>query len=634
MKETFHRFFSTLQKVGQALMVPVSVLPAAGLLVALGRILKDLDKNSSSIGFIGQVLFSGGLAIFEQLPLIFAIGVAIGFTGGAGVAGLAAAVGYFTMINILKIVSDTEKLNLAINTGVFGGIIIGLLAAQIYNRFQNVKLPQILGFFSGKRSVPILMTAASFILALILGYIWPPIQHGIYEFGNLVINSAYGPAFYAAGKRLLIPVGLHHVYYPPFLYEFGQFVTSSGQVIKGESARYFAGDPTAGRIMASEFPIMLFGLPAAALAMFLAAPKEKRKAVGGVMLSAALTSIITGITEPIEFAFIFVAPLLYVLHVCFAFISGLLTAHFDVHLGYTFSASLIDYALGYFNQKNSIYLFLLIGPIISILYFSSFYTFIRLFNFQTPGRETEKPNSDAILGATKNTSKSELAPKILSSLGGKQNIESLDACITRLRVVVKDASKVRVDELKKFGAAGVMQSGKSIQAIFGVESDFLKEAIKVSMTKCTFLSPANGKVLKLSEVPDKTFAENILGQGFAIEPDEGVIYSPCSGRIVNVFPTKHAIGILSDDGLEVLVHVGIDSVKMKGEGFQSFVSEGDNVNAGDKLIEFNLELVRLKASSVITPIIITNMEMIESLKILQVGQVKAKQMVLEGMFKA
>lgn len=630
IKEFLNRFFPTLQKIGQSLMVPVSVLPAAGLLVALGRILKDLDKNNS---FIGQVLFSGGLAIFEQLPLIFAIGVAIGFTGGAGIAGLAAAVGYFTMTNILKIVSETEKLNLAINTGVFGGIIIGLLAAQICNRFQNVKLPQVLGFFSGKRFVPILMTAVSFILALILGAIWPPIQKGIYEFGNSVINSDYGPAFYAAGKRLLIPVGLHHVYYPPFLYEFGQFVTSAGQVIKGESARYFAGDPTAGRIMASEFPLMLFGLPAAALAMFLAAPKGKRNVVGGVMLSAALTSILTGITEPIEFAFIFVAPLLYVLHVCFAFLAGVLTAHFDIHLGYTFSASLIDYALGYFNQKNSSFLFLAVGPVISLLYFSSFYSLIHFFKFQTPGREVEKSGEETSVAVTKNTAKSAIAAEVLKALGGKQNIESLDACITRLRVVVRDASKVQVDSLKKLGAAGVMESGKSIQAIFGVESDFLKEAIKISMLQSHLLSPAKGKILKLSGVPDKTFAEGILGDGFAIEPEEGVIFSPCSGQIVNVFPTKHALGILSDEGLEVLIHVGIDTVNMKGEGFKCFVNEGDHVNAGDKLIEFDLALVRQKATSLITPIVITNMDTVKSLKLLHEGATPAKQRVLEALFR-
>ncbi len=625
MKAKLNQFLSTLQKIGQALMIPVSVLPAAGLLVALGRILKDFDKNTA---FIGQVLFSGGLAIFEQLPLIFAIGVAIGFTGGAGIAGLAAAVGYFTLINILKIVSDSEKLTLAINTGVFGGIIIGLLAAQIYNRYQNVKLPQVLGFFSGKRFVPIMTVAATFVLALILGYTWPPIQKMIYDFGNSVNDSAFGPAFYAAGKRLLIPVGLHHVYYPSFLYEFGQFVTSAGQVVKGDSARYFAGDPTAGRMMASEFPIMLFGLPAAAFAMFLAAPKAKRAAIGGVMLSAALTSIITGITEPIEFAFIFVAPLLYVLHVCFAFLSGLLTAHFDIHLGYTFSASLIDFVLGYFNQKNSQDLFLFIGPGIALLYFGSFYALIRFFNFQTPGREIEKADAPQASSASKPKG-SDLAKNVLAALGGRTNIANLDACITRLRVIVKDASLVSGDRLKALGAAGVMQSGKNIQAIFGVESDFLKEEIRVCMRQTRFLSAGNGRVMSITEVPDQTFADKILGDGFAIDPSEGKIYSPCSGEITTVFPTKHAIGIMTVDQLEVLVHVGIDTVNMKGESFSSPVKVGDKVSAGDLLVQFDLSLVKAKAKSTITPIVITNMDAVKSLKSLQTGVVTSKQEVLE-----
>ncbi len=626
MKLKLNNILSTLQKIGQALMVPVSVLPAAGLLVALGRILKDFDKSSS---LIGQVLFSGGLAIFEQLPLIFAIGVAIGFTGGAGIAGLAAAVGYFTMINILKIISDHEKLALAINTGVFGGIIVGLLAAQIYNRFQNIRLPQILGFFSGKRFVPIMTVALTFVLALILGYIWPPIQSAIYDFGNSVNGSPLGPAFYAAGKRLLIPVGLHHVYYPSFLYEFGQFVTNTGQIVKGDSARYFAGDMSAGRMMASEFPIMLFGLPAAALAMFLAAPKARRNAVGGVMLSAALTSIITGITEPIEFAFIFVAPLLYVLHVCFAFLSGLMTAHFDIHLGYTFSASLIDYALGFFNQKNSRYLFILIGPIISLLYFTSFYTLIRFLNFQTPGREVDKGEEAP---STTKLSGSEQAKKVLLALGGRLNIASLEACITRLRVVVKNASLVRPDTLKSLGAAGVMQSGTNIQAIFGVESDFLKEDIRVHMLRSRLSSPGKGRIMSLSEVPDQTFADKILGDGFAFEPSDGLIFSPCTGEISNVFATKHAIGILSDDGLEVLVHVGIDSVLMKGEGFSSFVKVGDQIKMGDPLIQFDLALVRAKAKSTITPIIITNMDAVKNLKLFKTGSVESQQEVLEFEF--
>ena len=384
-------WFSVLQKVGQSLMLPVSVLPAAGLLVALGRVIQNASKDGNSFIFktAGEIFFNGGLAIFQQLPVIFAIGVAIGFTGGAGIAALAGAVSYFTMANVLAVMTTSLALTLKIDTGVFGGIIAGLMSAYLYNNFQNIQLHPIFGFFSGKRLVPILAAGAALVVGLILSLFWPPVQAQIQNFGEWVMNSWYGPAFYAAGKRLLIPLGLHHVYYPPFLYQFGEFTTAAGTIVKGETARYFAGDVTAGRFMASEFPIMLFGLPAAALAMYLRAPALKRKAVGGIMLAAALTSIITGITEPIEFAFIFVAPLLFIFHVVAAFCSGLLISVFDIHLGYTFSASLIDWFLGYFNQKNSFWLFALVGPSIGVIYFSVFYFAIGFFNFKTPGREVD-----------------------------------------------------------------------------------------------------------------------------------------------------------------------------------------------------------------------------------------------------
>jgi glucose PTS system EIICBA or EIICB component len=618
------KFFSVLQKIGQSLMVPVSVLPAAGLLVAAGRLLGGGDENGS---LIGRILFSGGLAIFEQLPLVFAIGVAIGFTGGAGVAGLAAAVGYFTLINILKVISDAEKLSLALNTGVFGGIIVGLIAAQVYNRFYQIQLPRIFGFFSGKRFVPIMTTALCFVAALALGYVWPSIQNAIHEFGNMVIGSPFGPAFYAAGKRLLIPLGLHHVYYPSFLYEFGEFVTSTGKVIRGDSARYFAGDPTAGRFMASEFPIMLFGLPAAALAMYCAAPKEKRAAVGGIMLSAALTSIITGITEPIEFAFIFVAPLLYILHVAFAFLSGWLTALFDVHLGYTFSASLIDLGLGFFNAKNSAYMFLFVGPLMAVLYFFSFYGAIKFFNFLTPGREVEK--ADASVVKVK-TSKTDKALYVLEALGGATNLTSLDACITRLRITVVDEKRVRVPRLKELGAAGVMHTGQNFQIIFGVESDLLKEEIKGLLNRVHVYAPTDGEITALSDVPDATFADKILGDGFAIRSTSGEMKAPSDGKIINVFPTKHALGMLTSDGLELLIHVGIDTVKMKGDGFTAWVKEGDEVHAGDKLISYDIDKVRAQAKSDISPIVITNMDRIKNLTIKKMGTVNSRDLILEA----
>ena len=609
MNSTANKIFSTLQQIGKSLMTPVSVLPAAGLLVALGRILEH--------HFIGKLIFAGGLAIFEQLPVVFAIGVAIGFAGGAGVAGLAAVVGYFTFANVLKVMKEVLVLPVDINTGVFGGIIIGLLAAYLYRRFFQIKLHPVLGFFAGKRFVPIITAACAVIVGVILGYVWPPIQNAINHFGAYVMGSSLGPAFYAAGKRLLIPLGLHHVYYQPFLYEFGQFVTSTGAIVKGETVRYFSGDPTAGRFMASEFPIMLFGLPAACFAMYLRAPETRRKAIAGIMISAALTSIITGITEPIEFAFIFVAPILYIFHVAAAFLSGMLTGYFDIHLGYTFSASIIDYVLGVSNMKNSQYLWLVVGPIIAVLYFTVFYWLIGMLNIKTPGRDLEETD-ESLQGITA----SEKANEILKALGGSKNIATLDACITRLRLSVHNPSAVNTDRLKQIGAAGIMNTGNNFQVIFGVESDVLKDEIKSLMlsgatTNSIIIAPIKGEFITLANVPDETFATKVLGDGFAIKPSEGIVLAPIDGVVAQLFRTNHAIGIRGNDGVEVLIHIGIDTVKMNGEGFTTFVKKGDVVKSGQKLIEFDLELVRKQAKSDITPIVITNMDKIDYLKVLK-----------------
>ncbi len=639
------RIFGLLQKVGKSLMTPVSVLPAAGLLVAFGRLLEDSESHVYLVT-LGKFMFSGGIAIFEQLPVVFAVGVAIGFTGGAGIAGLASVVGYFTLTNVLKVMTEVRGLELSINTGVFGGIIIGLLSAYLYKRFYQTKLHPVLGFFAGKRLVPIVTAASSVFVGVLLGLIWPPVQEAINNFGTMVMSSDLGPAFYAAGKRLLIPVGLHHVYYQPFLYEFGEFVTETGKVINGESVRYFAGDPTAGRFMAAEYPIMLFGLPAACVAMYLRAPVDKRAAIGGVMLTAALTSIITGITEPIEFAFIFVAPLLYVFHVAGAFCAGLLTNAFDIQLGYTFSASLIDFGVGYFNQKNSMYLWLVVGPLISILYFGVFYWLIELFNFKTPGREIE---SEETMTFT-NTSEKSLA--ILNALGGKDNIAHIDACITRLRLEMNSTEKVDQAALKSIGASGIMVSGKNMQVIFGTESDSLKEEIKSLMTgspvsnntsvpkedsvaaplknvkALTMRSPLVGKIINIADVPDATFAQKILGDGVAVEPTEGILYAPVDGEVAQLFHTNHALGIKAENGSEVLLHVGIDTVKMKGEGFKAYVKVGDSVKAGDKLIEFDLNLIREKAKSDITPFVITNMHDVSHVEILASGSVNQNQDIM------
>jgi len=577
-------------------MVPVSVLPAAGLLIAFGRLFPD-----SSL--MNALFVKGGLSVFENLSVLFAIGVAIGFTGGAGIAGLASAVGYFLLKTLLGVIGDFFKLP-AIDTGVFGGILVGLTASWVYFKFSDVKLPQFLGFFSGKRLVPIMTAVMTLFLAGLLSLIWPPVQEGIRLFGAWVSESQFGPAFYAAGKRLLIPVGLHHVYYPSFLYEFGEFITASGDIVRGDSARYYAGDPTAGRFMASEFPIMLFGLPAAALAITLRAWQQNRKIISGVMFSAALTSILTGITEPIEFSFIFVAPLLFAIHVLFAFLSGFLTEFFDIQLGYTFSASMIDFATGYFNQKNSMYLWLIVGPIIGTLYFFSFYYLIQKFNFLTPGRENL---SDEPVAKNKKSSlaPTDLAAKILSALGGGSNILHIDACITRLRLQVKQAELVQESVLKSLGASGTLKSGSNIQVVFGTQSDQIKEQIKELM-KINFLNPLSGKIISLNQVPDATFANKILGDGFAVIPDDGLVVSPFHATVVTLIGTQHAIGLLSDQGVEVLIHIGIDTVKMKGQGFKALVSEGQSVKPGEPLIQFDLDLVRTMSPSIITPVIFTN----------------------------
>jgi glucose-specific phosphotransferase system IIA component len=629
----FHKAFSVLQKIGQSLMIPVSVLPAAGLLVALGRVLKDQPESAMMLKTVGEVMYSGGLAIFEQLPAVFAMGVAIGFAQGAGVAALSAGVGYFTLVNVLKVVSGLNPAAPAINTGVFGGILIGAMTASIFNRFHKTQLPPILGFFSGKRLVPILTAASAIFVGLALGVLWPPVQDGIRSFGVAVMNSLYGPALYAAGKRMLIPMGLHHVFYQPFLFEFGEYVNAAGQIFKGDSVRYFAGDINAGKIMASEFPLMLFGLPMAAFAMYLRARPEHRKAVGGMMLSAALTSIITGITEPIEFAFIFVAPVLYVLHVTLAFVSGALTSFFNIHLGYTFSASLIDLGVGYFNQTN-MSLLLIVGPIIGLIYFGTFYSLIGWMNLKTPGREVKLEEDDSATATANGAAASSKnlttkAGRVLELLGGASNIAELDACITRLRLTLKDPSIVDKNQFKSLGAAGVMQSGPNMQIIFGVESDQLKEEIKGIIAKgpavaaapaakeVLLMSPIEGKIVDISQVPDETFAGKILGDGFAIDPTSGLVKAPCDAEVMHLFPTGHAIALKTNDDLEVLIHIGIDTVKMKGEGFKALVKTGDKVVKGQNLIEFDVELVKNTAKSVLTPVVVTNMDVVSTMKVQQ-----------------
>lgn len=650
-------FFAILQKVGKSLMLPVSVLPAAGLMVALSRIIEQLAgaetlANSPVLDVFVKVLFSGGLIVFENLPLIFAVGVAIGFTAGEAVSGLAAVVGYVVLIKVLDIMSAAQNLADPINMGVFSGIIIGILAAKIYLRYFKTKLHPVLGFFEGKRLVPIIMVVVSILLGVALGFVWPPIQNGINALGQMAIDAEIfgfrlGGAIYAFGNRALIPTGLHHVFKTPFTTQFGTYVAADGQTYVGEIARFFAGDPTAGAITAAEYPLKIFGLPAAALAIYLRALPKNKKAIGGVMLTAALTSIITGITEPIEFAFMFVAPVLYIAHISLAFVGGLLMNLFGVRLTETFTSSLIDYVVSITTgNAGNPWMLLPVGLVIGALYFAAFYYLIKKLDLKTPGRDIDETQKESVPVTEK-------AMEVLKALGSTNNIKAIDACITRLRLEVFDTKKVDKNRLKALGSPGVLEVGQSgIQVIFGTEAEALKDEIKVIMenpdsvtvvgaeskekesvtanstTETIMASPVKGKVLDLSEVPDALFAEKMIGDGFAIDPQEGIVVSPVRGEIAHIFDTNHALAFITEGGLEVLLHIGIDTVKMEGRGFKRLAEIGQKVEIGTPLMEVDWVLVRQEAKSSITEVVVTNMDQVHEMKVIASGLVDPSQDVL------
>jgi PTS system N-acetylglucosamine-specific IIC component len=448
----------SLQKLGKALMMPIAVMPAAALLLRLGA------EDVLNI----PVVMAGGAAIFDNLPLIFALGVSMGLAGGAGAAALAGGVGYYVLINVLK------AINQEINMGVLGGIITGIVAAQLYNKYKDIKLPDFLGFFGGRRFVPIVTSATMLILGIILGFVWPPIQKAIYAAGEWIIGAGVlGVFVFGVLNRLLIPFGLHHVINSLVWFVFGEYTNAAGKVVTGDLHRFFAGDPTAGIFMTGFFPVFLFGLPAACLAMLHEAKDSQKKAVSGVLLSAALTSFLTGITEPIEFSFMFLAPVLYAIHAILTGISLALTYALGIRHGFGFSAGLIDYVLNYGLATKPI-LLIPIGLVYGAIYYAIFRYIIRKYDLPTPGRiEGEATETKTAAKA------SERAERILEGLGGKANIRSLDACITRLRLTVKDEKAVNEELLKKAGATGVMRlGGGNLQVVVGTEAELIAEEIK------------------------------------------------------------------------------------------------------------------------------------------------------------
>jgi glucose PTS system EIICBA or EIICB component len=660
----FKRLFGILQRVGKALMLPVALLPAAGLLLGIGNMLVSpefLDLvpalDNHGVHAVATVMMNAGQIVFSNLALLFAVGVAVGLAGGEGVAGLAAIIGYLvmnvtmgTVIGVTPSMIGTDPAYASVlgiptlATGVFGGIIVGILAAAMYNRFFRIELPSYLGFFAGKRFVPIMTAATSLLLGLLMVVIWPPIQGGLNSASHFMLeqNRTLSAFIFGVVERALIPFGLHHIFYSPFWFEFGEYVNQAGQLVRGDQSIFMAqlrdGVPfTAGTFMTGKFPFMMFGLPAAALAIYHEARPEHKKYVAGIMGSAALTSFLTGITEPLEFSFLFVAPVLFAVHTIFAGLSFMTMHILGTKIGMTFSGGLIDYLIfGVIPNRTPWWNVIIVGLILAVIYYFGFRFVIRKFNLKTPGREDAESDAEGT-GTGGAVSQDELPHNILAALGGQENIAHLDACITRLRVEVKDKGNVSKDTLKKLGASGVLEVGNNIQAIFGTRSDTIKSQIADIMSGKTpraavktedvkpaeveqqaaqdgdaiikedIVMPVNGELMDISNVPDPVFSERMTGDGFAILPHDGVICSPVYGKVFNVFPSKHAIGIMSDGGKEVLVHIGVNTVKLKGQGFNVLVQEGDLVAAGQPILEVDLDYVKEHAPSIISPIVFSNL---------------------------
>jgi len=522
-----------------------------------------------------------------------------------------------------------------LQTGVFGGIIMGALAAWCYNKFYNITLPPFLGFFAGKRFAPIMMATTSFILAFPMAIIWPTIQNGLNAFSEGLLDSNTGLAVFLFGfiKRLLIPFGLHHIFHAPFWFEFGSWKNAAGEIIRGDQRIFIeqireGAHLTSGKFMQGEFPVMMFGLPAAALAIYQTAKPENKKVVAGLMISAALTSFLTGITEPLEFSFLFVAPVLYGIHVLLAGTSFLVMHLLGVKIGMTFSGGFIDYfLLGILPNKTQWWLVIPVGLVYAVIYYFVFRFLIVKLKYKTPGREDEETE-------IRNSSVAKLPFDVLDAMGGKENIKHLDACITRLRVEVVDKSKVDVAGIKALGASGVLEVGNNMQAIFGPKSDQIKhdmakimsgEITKPSETTVTeemsdepvhvealgttdIYAPGVGQIIPLSEVPDQVFAGKMMGDGVGFIPENGEIVAPFDGTVKTIFPTKHAIGLESESGVEVLIHIGIDTVKLNGEGFESLINVDEKVTQGQPLMKVNLAYLKAHAPSIVTPMIITNLE--------------------------
>ena len=691
------KIFGVLQRVGRSFMLPIAILPVAGLLLGVGGsftnetmlktygLLKIMGPGTI-LNMIFTVMSEAGNVIFANLPVLFAMGVAIGMAKKEKeVAALASVIAFFIMHASISAMitinggteamldgATTDVLGItSLQMGVFGGIIVGLGVAALHNRFYKIELPQVVSFFGGTRFVPIISALVYVVVGIAMFFIWPTIQQGIYSVGNVVVASGWkGTWLYGLMERALIPFGLHHVFYLPFWQTgVGGSMEVAGKMIEGAQNIFFAqlADPTvdhfaveATRFMSGKFPLMIFGLPGAALAMYRCAKPEKRKVVGGLLLSAALTSMLTGITEPIEFSFLFVAPALYVIHCVFAGLAYMLMHVLNVGVGMTFSGGLIDmFLFGVLqgNEKTSWIWIVIVGIGYFVVYYFMFSFLIKKFNFKTPGRED---GVDVKLYTRKDVEEkkknaqggNELSRMICAGLGGKKNISDVDCCATRLRCTVFDAAKVDDVLLKSTGASGVIHKGQGVQIIYGPKvtviksdlEDYLETApdeedISVSVSKeekreaqyenkkvvktIIIASPFDGNAAELETAPDEGFAGKMMGDGAVVEPIESIVKAPIDAKVSFVFPTKHAIGLETEDGMEMLLHIGIDTVKLNGEGFEVLVEEGAQVKKGDELMKVDLDYVKSHAPSLVSPVLCTDLPDNKKVRMIKTGKIKA-----------
>ena len=693
------KIFGVLQRVGRSFMLPIALLPVAGLLLGIGSsftnetMLAAYGLNSvihpgTLIYTILDVMSQTGSAVFNNLALLFAMGVAIGMARKEKeVAALSGAVAYIIMntaiqaminaaggVDAMPANSTTTMLGITtLQMGVFGGIVVGLGVAALHNRFYKIELPQVLAFFGGTRFVPIISSIVYLVVGIAMFYIWPVVQSGIAALGALVLASGYAGTFiYGLLERALIPFGLHHVFYMPFWQTaVGGTAIIDGVTVTGAQNIFFAElasksttvfSVSATRFMAGKFPFMMFGLPGAALAMYQCAKPEKKKAAGGLLLSAALTAFLTGITEPLEFTFIFVALPMYAVHCVLAGLSFMLMHILNVGVGMTFSGGLIDLVLFGAMQGNAkthwIWV-VVVGAVYFVLYYIIFRFMISKFNYKTPGRDDAEEVKlytradvnarSAASGSNAPAGDDPVSALIVEGLGGTDNLSDVDCCATRLRCTVKDAALVRQDVLKASGASGVICKGNGVQVVYGPKvavikaklEDYLENAPKTPAApaapapaahaaKDTVLSAClNGTVVPLAEVKDEAFASGALGDGIAIEPIDGELVAPADGEISSTFETHHAVGMTTVDGAELLMHIGIDTVKLGGKHFTYLVNEGDKVKKGQPLIRFELEAIKAEGYPVTTPLIVCNTDDYAAVVAKASGTVKQGDALLE-----